>query len=84
MQERCGTCGFVGEPDKYTPHDCYWVFRARLYGKIGAEPGDVDTATQLLANSALMKVATALTGSSVYSPTCSQTSEDRSEGYSAA
>jgi hypothetical protein len=37
MTERCGTCGFVGEPDTYTPHDCYWVFRERLgYGKMGA------------------------------------------------
>jgi len=49
--ERCGTCGFVGAPDKYIPHDCYWVFRERMYGKIGAEPGDVDSATQPLASS---------------------------------
>ena len=26
---RCGICGFEGEPDRYIPHDCYWVLRER-------------------------------------------------------
>jgi hypothetical protein len=38
--------------------------------RLGAEPGDVDTATQLLAESALEEVATAPTGKPVYRLTC--------------
>jgi len=48
-------------------------------GKVGAEPGDARHATQLLAESALIGAATGPTGTSVYCPTCTTTSEDDSE-----
>jgi hypothetical protein len=28
--ETCGTCGHRGPAGN--PHDCYWVFRERMYG----------------------------------------------------
>jgi hypothetical protein len=31
MTETCGTCGHKGF--MANPHDCYWVFRERMYGR---------------------------------------------------
>ena len=32
MIETCGDCGFRAETAEFVKHDCYWIWRERLYG----------------------------------------------------